>query len=116
MKAVYAAFFRLEKSREIEVGALGKIQFPEGIYVYVGSAMNSVEKRLERHFSRTENKHWHIDYFSAVAQPIDYFILPENSSYECVLSETANAIGEPVDSFGSSDCECKTHLYRIKNR
>ncbi|MFB6215830.1 MAG: DUF123 domain-containing protein, partial [Candidatus Aenigmatarchaeota archaeon] len=58
------------------MGALGKIDFRQGVYVYVGSAMNSVEKRLERHFSDNKKMHWHIDYFSRVAEVFDYFILP----------------------------------------
>lgn len=115
MKAVYAAFFRLEDTELIEVGALGEIEFEGGIYVYVGSAMTNVEKRLKRHFGSTENKHWHIDYFSEKAEPLDHFILPEDSSYECFLSETASEIGEPVKNFGSSDCNCESHLYRAEH-
>lgn len=113
MKGVYLAFFKLEEQKRIEVGALGEISFAPGIYIYSGSAMNNVEKRLERHFSSTENKHWHIDYLSEDAEPLDYFILPEKSDYECVLASLVSEIGGPVESFGSSDCSCRSHLFRI---
>lgn len=116
VKAVYAAFFRLEEKKSIEVGALGEIDFSPGIYVYVGSAMTNVEKRLERHFGSTGNKHWHIDYFSEKTEPLDYFILPESSEFECVLSGIAAELGDPVENFGSSDCNCTSHLYRIRSR
>lgn len=116
MKAVYALFVNLEDSRGIEVGALGEIDFEPGMYVYVGSAMNSVEKRLERHFSDTSNKHWHIDYLTAEAEPCDYFVLPEVSSYECILSDIMDELGEPVQNFGASDCDCSSHLYRLSSR
>lgn len=114
MRAVYAAIFRLEEKSTVEVGALGEIEFEKGFYVYVGSAMNGVEKRLERHFSSTENKHWHIDYFSSAAEPVDYFVLPESSRFECLLSEAVSKFGKPVESFGSSDCDCGSHLYRVE--
>jgi Uri superfamily endonuclease len=113
VKAVYCAFFKIEQKMDIEIGALGEKQFEPGIYIYVGSAMTNVEKRLERHFSKTENKHWHIDYFSAEAEPLDYFILPENSEYECVLAEKLEGFCEPVQKFGSSDCSCNSHLFRF---
>ncbi len=114
MKAVYALFLRLEEEKEIEVGALGEKSFSPGLYVYAGSARNSVESRLERHFSPGKSIHWHIDYFSRVAEPFDYFILPEGSEYECVISGILEEIGESVENFGSSDCDCKSHLYRVK--
>jgi Uri superfamily endonuclease len=106
-------FLRLSEQKTIEVGALGPIDFKPGVYVYVGSAMNNVEKRIERHFSDVENLHWHIDYFSAEANPAGYFVLPEGSDFECFLADAVTGLGEPVESFGASDCRCNTHLYRI---
>lgn len=113
MKGVYIAFFRLEDDREIEVGALGRIKFEAGTYVYTGSGRKSVEKRLNRHFSSDLNRFWHIDYFSREAEPIDYFILPETSEYECFMSGKLEEWCHPVDSFGSSDCDCDSHLFRL---
>lgn len=116
MKAVYALFVQLEYSQTVEVGALGEIEFEPGLYVYVGSAMTNVEKRLQRHISDVENKHWHIDYFTSEAETVDYFILPENSEYECVLSELMQELAEPVAGFGASDCSCSSHLYRFSSK
>lgn len=114
MKGVYAAIFRLEKTTSIEIGALGNIEFEKGIYVYLGSAMTNAEKRINRHFGEVENLHWHIDYFSEVAEPIDYFLLPESSEYECVLADAVSKLGEPVKGFGCSDCGCSSHMYRVE--
>ena len=113
MKAVYCAFFEIEKKEIIEIGALGEKDFEPGTYIYVGSAMTNVEKRLERHFSSTGNKHWHIDYFSAKAESLDSFILPESSEYECVMAEILEDFCEPVENFGASDCGCGSHLFRF---
>jgi len=113
VKGVYAVFLKLDEKRYIEVGALGEIEFDEGIYAYVGSAMNSAEKRIERHLSEVDNLHWHIDYFSAVAEPANYFILPEDSEYECIMADILSRHGDPIPGFGSSDCNCSSHLFRM---
>lgn len=115
MKGVYAAFFRLEEEKSIGIGALGEKVFRPGLYVYVGSAMNSIEKRLERHFSSDKKLHWHIDYFSLEAEPVYWLAFPVESKFECVLSRCADTAGEAVEDFGASDCSCNSHLYRVKN-
>lgn len=113
MKGVYLVFFSLKQGRDIEIGALGDIEFEQGIYVYAGSGRTSVKKRIQRHFSQEVNKFWHIDYFSEVAEPVDYFILPEKSDYECFMASELEEMAEPVEDFGSSDCDCRSHLFRI---
>lgn len=116
MKAVYAVFLRLEEEKEISIGALGRRDFAPGLYVYVGSAMNSVEKRVERHLSETEDHHWHIDYFSSEAEPFDHLVIPEGSDLECVLADIVGELGEPMEGIGSSDCGCGAHLFRIPDQ
>lgn len=113
VKGVYLLFLRLEKQKSIQIGALGTISFEPGTYVYVGSAMNSVEKRLDRHFSEVENLHWHIDYLTAETDPFDYFIIPEDSDYEEWLAEKLSKHHDPVEDFGSSDSNQESHLFRI---
>lgn len=113
MKAVYLLFLEVKEQKNIEIGALGQIEFEPGTYVYVGSARNSVEKRLERHFSEVENLHWHIDYLTAEIKPFDYFILPESSEYEEWLAGKLAIYYEPVLDFGSSDSSQSSHLFRI---
>lgn len=113
MKAVYLLFLKLEEYKTIEIGALGRIEFQPGTYVYVGSAMNSVEKRLQRHFSEAETLHWHIDYLNSETKTFDYFILPETSEYEEWFAEKIGKYCEPVQDFGSSDSSRESHLFRI---
>ncbi|MFT4892252.1 MAG: Uri superfamily endonuclease [Candidatus Nanohaloarchaea archaeon] len=113
MKGVYLVFFSLDSRKEIEIGSLGNISFDPGLYIYTGSGRNSVEKRVERHSSSDVNSFWHIDYFSEEAEMIDYFILPEKSSYECFMARKLEEFGEPVDGFGSSDCSCNSHFFRV---
>ncbi|QKQ98789.1 DUF123 domain-containing protein [Candidatus Nanohaloarchaea archaeon] len=113
MKGVYLLFLELEEDREIEIGALGQINFSKGKYVYVGSAQNSVEKRLQRHFSTDKKLHWHIDYLLEESRPYDYFILPEKSEYEQVMASIMEEIAEPVPEFGASDSSKNSHLFRL---
>lgn len=113
MKAVYLVIFHLSEATTIEIGALGEIDFRPGYYIYAGSGHNSVESRLSRHMGSTDSKHWHIDYFSEEAEAVDYFILPEKSSYECVMASILDELGDPVTGFGCSDCKCSSHLFRL---
>ncbi|MFB6193149.1 MAG: DUF123 domain-containing protein [Candidatus Nanohaloarchaea archaeon] len=113
MKGVYVLFLELRKEKEIEIGALGLKKFRRGRYAYVGSAQNSVEKRLERHFSRDKKMHWHIDYLTQEARPYDYFVLPETGEYEEILASILEDIAEPVPGFGASDSSKNSHLFRL---
>ena len=51
MKGCYCLTIHLKNAKKIKVGKLGMINFKKGYYVYVGSAMNSLESRLKRHLS-----------------------------------------------------------------
>lgn len=115
MKGVYIIFLRLKEEKIVEIGALGEISFEPGIYAYVGSAMNSLESRVGRHFSDEKNLHWHIDYFTEAAEVFAFTGLKTSSDWECILAETAIEKSEPVKHFGSSDCGCKSHLFRISD-
>ncbi|MFP4052091.1 MAG: GIY-YIG nuclease family protein, partial [Thermoplasmata archaeon] len=62
MKGIYTLVIELKEDKVIEVGAIGNIDFDKGYYVYVGSAQNGLEARIERHLSDEKKIHWHIDY------------------------------------------------------
>ena len=62
IKGSYLLIIKLQDDKKILVGKLGKIAFKKGYYVYVGSAMNGLEQRLQRHLRSQKKFHWHIDY------------------------------------------------------
>ena len=62
MKGTYCLLIKIEKPSNIKVGKLGLISFRRGYYVYVGSALNNLEKRINRHLKAKKKKFWHIDY------------------------------------------------------
>ena len=107
----------LKRSKTIRVGKLGVGVFPEGIYVYTGSAMNGLDARLGRHASRKKKLRWHIDYLLASPEARIEKILcyPPARGQECRQNQRIAArTGASVvlRRFGASDCEagCDSHL------
>jgi sugar fermentation stimulation protein A len=109
----YSLIIRLEEPRSIQVGKLGVGFFPEGYYVYVGSALNGLQQRIARHLAPRKNKHWHIDYLLEYATTISTRKIFSAEKRECTISEKVGNLsqGIPMEGFGSSDCRCRTHLY-----
>ena len=117
MKGVYCLFIEVSKPIKISVGKLGRIKFEKGNYVYVGSAQNSLEKRIERHFRKNKKKFWHIDYLldnrNVKIKEVSYK-LTESKEEECKIARLISQYGKSIKNFGSSDCKCKSHLYQIQ--
>ncbi|MEE9406135.1 MAG: GIY-YIG nuclease family protein [Candidatus Aenigmarchaeota archaeon] len=114
MKGSYVLVLHVSKEISLKVGKLGWFTFKPGEYAYVGSAMNGLEARVARHRRRDRKKiFWHIDYLiSNPAVVVDDVLLFENKSVECELSLFLKRYWKiPVKGFGSSDCNCETHLY-----
>jgi len=115
-KGAYLLILDLHPGRTIQVGKLGKIDFPAGIYVYAGSALNGLEARVGRHFSRAKRMRWHIDYLLAEGEARMACIIPSEERLECFLNRLVSTLpGSDVvaTGFGSSDCVCSSHLHRI---
>jgi Uri superfamily endonuclease len=116
MKGCYCLVIDLEKSSEIKIGKLGKIKFKNGHYVYVGSAMNSLKSRVNRHLSKEKRLHWHVDYLLKKAKIEDVIFNISDEKIECNLSGYISKKACGVNGFGCSDCDCESHLYYFKNR
>ena len=112
MKGSYCLILKLERDEIIPIGKREN-NFPGGYYVYVGSALNNLEKRIQRHRSSDKKKFWHIDYFLEHAEIIGEKIIESSGRMECILSNRVKLLSdsEPMNGFGSSDCNCNTHLY-----
>jgi len=117
MKGIYCLVMNVKKDIETEVGALGNISFKKGNYIYVGSAQNGIEQRVRRHSRKNKKKHWHIDYLLSDknVELIKYLYKKAGKEEECRLAcFFLSSFEEPIDKFGCSDCNCKSHLFRIK--
>ena len=55
-KGSYLLFIKIKKPIRIKIGALGREGFDKGYYVYVGSSMNNLNKRIQRHLETSELK------------------------------------------------------------
>jgi len=91
-----------------------------GIYVYVGSACGSggLAARIARHLRTCKRLHWHIDYLTAMLQPIAILYRESTAHEECAwVQELLRAPGTtvPMKGFGSGDCRagCPAHLVQI---
>jgi len=115
---IYNLIIRLSKKKRTRVGRLGTFIFPKGFYVYTGSAQNGLEKRINRHLSSQKKFHWHIDYLLSHAKIVKAIKHAGDKKAECELNRLisrSNGANIIVDNFGSSDCNCTTHLYYFKN-
>jgi Uri superfamily endonuclease len=114
---IYNLIIKLSKKKEIKIGQLGTFVFPKGFYVYTGSAQNGLEKRINRHLSSNKKFHWHIDYLlfhAKVIKVVRYVGRKDECKLNNVTGQSAGAT-QIVKKFGSSDCNCVTHLYYFKN-
>jgi Uri superfamily endonuclease len=116
VKGVYLLLINLKKNSRIKIGKLGKITFPKGFYVYVGSALNSLQARVARHLSSEKKLRWHIDYLLASPNAEVEMVITRQTEkrIECKVNEIIQKFGKPVEKFGSSDCKCKSHLTYFK--
>ncbi|MGI5964529.1 MAG: GIY-YIG nuclease family protein [Candidatus Methanomethylophilaceae archaeon] len=117
-KGTYLLSLTLLSDKEIDVGSRGKIRFPAGKYFYAGSAMNGLDRRIGRHFSREKKMRWHIDYLTVRADAMEAYVSESPGEIgECRLAETMEKAGwTPVKGFGCSDCGCYSHLFRAAEK
>ncbi len=117
----YCLCIENNETKKIKIGALGLHEFKEGRYIYVGSALNSLIPRLERHLKTSRGEHhvthWHIDYLlrEQTVEIDSIYVIESPEHMECSIAEKVSTYGEPVLGFGCSDCKCTSHLYNVKN-
>jgi Uri superfamily endonuclease len=112
----YTLLIERPRAAEIEVGALGPIEFDAGWYAYVGSALGTGGfSRIDRHrelaAGERDTRHWHIDYLlghpdSALAE----VVTSGGVDGECRVAG-ALVDFDAVPDFGCTDCGCGSHLF-----
>ncbi|MHA2400265.1 MAG: GIY-YIG nuclease family protein [Promethearchaeota archaeon] len=125
MKGTYILVLFLREEIDATIGSLGKVHFPEGAYLYVGSAMgdygsSTLINRVKRHLAWSSEKKifWHIDYLLNISQiSINrVFLIPSLQRLECfIASELSQVCDDSILNFGSSDCYCPSHLFFFLN-
>ena len=110
----YLLILHLKRRINIPIGKLGSVSFKKGFYIYVGSAMANLSKRIERHRHIRKRHHWHIDDLREAAEFHTVLAIRSSARLECEIAKAFSEIAEwAIDGFGSTDCSCKTHLFGI---
>ncbi|MFB6302124.1 MAG: DUF123 domain-containing protein [Haloferacaceae archaeon] len=110
----YTLLLELPAPTSGEVGALGTHDFPAGAYAYTGSALGTGGfARVDRHrrvaTGAHDARHWHVDYLNGhPATDLVAVHAHPGADRECDVARALPA--GPVSGFGSSDCDCRSHL------
>jgi len=125
MKGTYIIAIYVLENSTIKIGALGEIEFLKGYYLYTGSAMGNkgsttLENRVKRHVSNSKDKKifWHIDYLLTNQNCVitRLYLIPSLKRLECIIANDISLISDQlIKNFGSSDCDCLSHLYYFQN-
>ena len=117
MKGIYLLLVKLENNKLLSYGIKNKSILKKGFYVYVGSGLNSLEKRIERHLKKNKKFYWHIDYLLKYSIIVKVYYMESNEQIECKISELLQKNFSQINNFGSSDCKCNSHLFYVsKNK
>ncbi len=112
----YLIVLRLTSDAIVKVGGLGEIRFRQGHYVYVGSAMKNLTRRIQRHRRLRKHFFWHIDYLRAVSEFLASLPVRSEDDLECeIASRLRDTADWVVPGFSSSDCSCPSHLFGFQN-
>jgi len=116
MKGIYVLVVSVERNINVKVGKLGSLRFERGLYAYVGSAQNNLQKRVRRHLGREKKKFWHIDFLldNLHVKVLQVFYRNVERFEECRIAKELGKEGVAVPDFGSSDCRCKSHLFKVQ--
>jgi Uri superfamily endonuclease len=109
----YCLIIQLDQDSKIKIGKLGETDFKKGYYVYVGSALNSLETRIKRHLRDEKKLHWHVDYLLAHenSKIKEVVFVRSPHKWECDVAGQISKKSEKIKGFGSSDCKCPSHLF-----
>ncbi|MBW2411665.1 MAG: GIY-YIG nuclease family protein [Deltaproteobacteria bacterium] len=117
----YAIVLKSASECSIRVGKLGMLRVQVGYYVYVGSAFGpgGLAARVAHHQRTSHRSRWHIDYLRSATEICEMWYTFDPGPREHQWAETLAAASEstmPFPGFGSSDCNCLTHLYHFKSK
>ncbi|ABR30489.1 GIY-YIG nuclease family protein [Thermosipho melanesiensis] len=116
-KGIYLLFLIVKEKISIKVGSLGTITFSKGLYVYIGSAQNNLEKRIDRHLKKDKKIFWHIDYITTNPHTeIISVMYLENASkrLESTIACNLSKKFSKIKNFGATDDKtCNSHFFKL---
>jgi len=124
MKGSYILVIFIPNKSRVYIGALGEVKFDQGFYFYIGSAMgdygsSTLMNRVKRHIQPSNKKktHWHIDYLlnQKMSTITRIYLIPSIERLECIIAKDLIKFSNDfIKDFGSSDCNCQSHLFYSK--
>ncbi|MBI5956302.1 MAG: GIY-YIG nuclease family protein [Chloroflexi bacterium] len=115
----YCLVVHVPLSIPVSIGCLSRFVLTPGYYLYLGSALNGLEGRLDRHLRRDKRLRWHIDHLLTAGQVVETWCVASGERQECAWAQAA--LGAPgarmaIKGFGASDCRCPAHLVHFRCR
>jgi sugar fermentation stimulation protein A len=97
-----------------DIGSIKKLTLERGYYIYAGSGMNNLFKRIAYHKKKAKKKFWHIDYVKNRFKLLADIPVVTGRDMECTLAHRMLLIGgNGIEGFGASDCTCRSHLFHF---
>jgi Uri superfamily endonuclease len=117
----YLLHLYLKNHKTVQIGRLGKFDFPAGYYIYAGSAFGSggLAARLKHHLNSCAAPHWHIDYLRKEAAVREIWFAEQKDRREHHWASVLHGLkgsAVPALGFGASDCNCYAHLFHFRKR
>jgi Uri superfamily endonuclease len=116
ISGIYILQIILETNKNISFGRYHNHFFQRCTYFYVGSALNGLDARIQRHLSPDKKMHWHIDYLLRHTRIQHIYIKKTTKKEECFYAQKLAKEFTIVPDFGASDCKYISHLFYTKNQ
>jgi Uri superfamily endonuclease len=118
LPGTYALVLIPSNTKPINMGKIGVLRVQPGFYFYVGSAFGpgGLKARLDHHKKTTTRARWHIDYLRRQTKLKDIWDSLDPMRREHQWAEvmaSIEGVSVPLSGFGSSDCDCNSHLFFI---
>lgn len=116
----YILGLQLADTRSIQIGKLGKFTFNSGFYYYIGSAFGpgGLNARCGHHIKISDRPRWHIDYLRKNCDLKHILFSIDKRQLEHQWADQLSQTDDthiPLPGFGSSDCQCNSHLFFSNN-
>ena len=117
----YLIILELAHNRNFTIGKIGQHPLEKGYYLYIGRSLGpgGLAARIKHHLSKTDNPHWHIDHIKTTMKVSELWLEKNSKRKEHIWANQLRKLtefSEPVKSFGSSDCNCYSHLFYCRRR
>ncbi len=111
-KGTYIIVLYMDRSKQLQIGKLGRLKFKKGYYAYVGSAFGTggLKARIKHHIAPKKRYHWHIDYLNPNVRKV--WVSDDGERLEHTWAKALGGMAsDAIPGFGCSDCSCESHLF-----